>query len=74
MENSIFFFFETFPYRWFADCPVPLHGDAHCHEDGAWQADAGERVEKPATDFISTPMIIHQDGKIEIRWVTLMQH
>ena len=27
-------------YRWSADSPVPLHSDAHRHEDGAGEADA----------------------------------
>ena len=35
-------------YRRFADCPVPLNGDGHRHEDGGRQADAGQGVEEPA--------------------------
>ena len=30
-----------------ADRPVALHGDADRHEDGASQADGGQRVQKP---------------------------
>ena len=52
-HGEIFFIISRVPqfHRGPADRPVALHGDADRHEDGASQADGGQRVQEPNLSY-----------------------